>query len=502
MDRRRQCRRSTGFATRMALVILASTALLTAPAIAQEADPDLSQLPSGPPETAEETETEPGTESSPNLDLSGVVEVDDEGNIIWNVETDTVEADQVVVEPTAIPEPGLTGTGDVNGPVDDPTAGDGEGGGFEEAAAGTGNGLLLVLAIVGAVLVLGSAGFFLFRMQQQRKEELDQVEEVIDPLASERLAGEFPEPEYAGAAEAGAYEEGGAAYAQYTDPSYAASNAMAAEPTAPTNKLDQIRMSMADLADKGLQDSGQAHLVAKKLEAAGSQMRPGEWLVMAIAGTLAAFAGGTFLFGVLLGSACAVFAAGAFWMYLSARQSARQKRFAEDLPETLQLIAGSLRGGSSMIQAINTVADEADDPTRDEFQRIITETRLGRDLAVSFRDLSDRMGSKDFEWVVTAIEIHREVGGDLASILDRVSDTIRSRNRVRGQVKALSAEGKMSGAILFILPPGMVGAISMLNREYLNEMLDTTEGQVMLIVSAVLLIIGGAWLKRLSRFVY
>lgn len=500
MDRRRQCRRSTGFATRMAVVILASTALLTAPALAQEEDPDLSQLPSGPPETAEETE--PAAETNPGLDLSGVVEIDEDGNIIWNVETDTVDADQVIVEPTAIPEPGLTGTGDLNGPATDPAADEGGGGGFEEAAAGTGNALLLVLAVAGGVLVLGAAGFFLARMQRQNKEELDQIEEVIDPLASERLAGEFPEPEYAGAAEAGAYEEGGAAYAQYTDPSYAASNAMAAEPTAPTNKLDQIRMSMADLADKGLQDSGQAHLVAKKLEAAGSQMRPGEWLVMAVAGTLAAFAGGTFLFGVLLGSAIAVFAAGAFWMYLSARQSARQKRFAEDLPETLQLIAGSLRGGSSMIQAINTVADEADDPTRDEFQRIITETRLGRDLAVSFRDLSARMGSKDFEWVVTAIEIHREVGGDLASILDRVSDTIRSRNRVRGQVKALSAEGKMSGAILFILPPGMVGAISMLNRQYLNEMLDTTEGQVMLIISAVLLIIGGAWLKRLSRFVY
>ena len=501
MDRRRQCRRSTGFAIGTAAAGLACSMLLTAPALAQEEDPDLSQLPSGPPETAEETQTEGDTGNS-GLDLSGVVEVDDEGNIIWNVEADTVEADQVVVEPTAIPEPGITGTGGIDTPATEPVADEGEGGGFEEATAGTGNGLLLVLAIAGGVLVLGAAGLFLFRMRRQRKEELDQIEDVIDPLASERLAGEFPEPEYAGAAEAGAYEEGGAAYAQYTEPAYSAGNPLAAEQTAPTNKLDQLRMSMADLADKGLQDSGQAHLVAKKLEAAGSKMRPGEWLVMAIAGTLGAFAGGTFLFGVLLGSACAALAAGGFWMYLSARQGARQKKFAEDLPETLQLIAGSLRGGSSMIQAISTVADEADDPINEEFQRIITETRLGRDLAVSFRDLSDRMGSKDFEWVVTAIEIHREVGGDLASILDRVSDTIRSRNRVRGQVKALSAEGKMSGAILFILPPGMVGAISMLNREYLNEMLDTTEGQVMLIVSAVLLIIGGAWLKRLSRFVY
>ncbi len=500
MHQSRQRRRSLAKPAVVLSTAAVFTSLLTAPAfaqdVAQETDPELSELPAGPPET--DTSTAP--EDPGGLDLSGVVETDDEGNIIWNVEADTVEADEVVVEPTPIPDAGLTGTGDVDAPPTDEPEAD-SGGGLDEARAGTGNGMLLVLAIGGGVLLLATAGYFLVRMRKQRQEELDQVEEVIDPLANERLAGEFLEPEYAGAAEAGAYEAGGAAYAQYTDPSYAATNAMAAS-EAPQNKLDQIRMSMADLADKGLQDSGQAHVVAKKLESAGSQMRPGEWLVMAIAGTIGAFAGGTFLFGWLIGAFVAVVTAGLFWTYLSLRQSARQKAFAEDLPETLQLIAGSLRGGTSMIQAIQTVADEADAPTSEEFQRIITETRLGRDLAVSFRDLSERMGSSDFEWVVTAIEIHREVGGDLAGILDRVSDTIRARNRVRGQVKALSAEGKMSGIILFILPPGMVGAISLLNREYLNEMLDTTEGQVMLIISGVLLIIGGAWLKRLSRFVY
>ena len=157
MDRRRQCRRSTGFAIGTAAAGLACSMLLTAPALAQEEDPDLSQLPSGPPETAEETQTEGDTGNS-GLDLSGVVEVDDEGNIIWNVEADTVEADQVVVEPTAIPEPGITGTGGIDTPATEPVANEGEGGGFEEATAGTGNGLLLVLAIAGGVLVLGAIG--------------------------------------------------------------------------------------------------------------------------------------------------------------------------------------------------------------------------------------------------------------------------------------------------------------------------------------------------------
>lgn len=256
---------------------------------------------------------------------------------------------------------------------------------------------------------------------------------------------------------------------------------------------------MVAMADKGLADAGHDRAVANKLEAAGSKMRPGDWLVMAIGGTVGAFFGGSFLLGWILRTFTAAIVAVGFWKFLSFREGRRQKASAEALPETLQLLTGSLRGGVSMMQAIQTVADE---PTAGEFQRIITETRLGRDLALSLRDLAERMSSKDFEWAVTAVEIHREVGGDLASILDHVGNTIRARNRVRGQVQALSAEGKLSGLILFFLPPSMVMAIVTLNRPYLDEMIGTSEGQIMLVASSVLLLVGGAWLKRLSRFVY
>ena len=196
MNHSRQRRRS--LATRGAALTAALTFVLAPPAFAQdvaeETDPDLSELPAGPPQTDTATEADTGTEGSgTGIDLSGVVETDDEGNIIWNVETDTVDADEVVVEPTAIPETGLTGTGDIDAPALDEPQTD-SGGGLEEAKAGTGNGLLLVLAIGGGVLVLAAAGFFLARTRRQRKEELDQIEEVIDPLANERLAGEFAEP--------------------------------------------------------------------------------------------------------------------------------------------------------------------------------------------------------------------------------------------------------------------------------------------------------------------
>lgn len=510
-------RNSSGRRGGLALALGAALALILAGPVGAQTDtlPDSdagttadgeapADLPSGPP-AADGTETDPA--ELPSLDLGETVTVDDEGNIIWNVDTETSEADSVVVEPTPIPESGIAGTGELESGVPGQTGTDGSGG-LEVDTTGSGNATVLVLAIIGGTLVLAVGAFFVMRTRMAHKAELAALGEPLDPLADERLAGEFeepdvdPEPAYAGAAEAGAYEEGGAAYAQYTDPEYAAAGAGPDDAEPPRNKLDQLRMSMVDMADKGLADAGQDRMVAKKLEAAGSQMRPGEWLVMAAAGTIGGFFGVTFLFGWLLGIAGAALVAFAFWGMLSFKETKRQKAFAEALPETLQLLAGSLRGGLSMMQAIQTVADEADEPTAGEFHRIVTETRLGRDLALAFRDMAGRMDSKDFEWVVTAIEIHREVGGDLAAILDRVSDTIRARNRVRGQVKALSAEGKMSGLILFFLPPGMVLAIATLNRDYLNEMVDTAEGQIMLIVSGVLLLIGGAWLKRLSRFVY
>ncbi len=486
-------------------------ALTTALAIGLGPSPALAQDPDLPPPSPGGSDADqPGT-----IDFGESVIIDEDGNVRWTVPTDTSTAEGPAGEPTPAPEGGVSGTGEVSpGPgatepetPADPTEPAGTNDPLNrEDAAGTGNSLALILAIAGGAAVLVVAALFLVRLRRQRREELDVVEDPIDPLANERLAGEFPdpvvaEPAYAGATEAGAYEEGGAAYAQYADPAYAAGS-LHELPAPGSSKLDQLRASMVSLADKGLADAGKDRLVAQKLEAAGSKMRPGEWLVMTIGGTLAGFFGASFVLGWLIGAFAAALTAIGFWMYLSAREGARQKAFAESLPETLQLIAGSLRGGLSMMQSIQTVADEADEPTAEEFQRIVTETRLGRDLSVSFRDLSDRMGSKDFEWVVTAIEIHREVGGDLAGILDRVSDTIRARNRVRGQVKALSAEGRVSGIILFILPPAMVGAISVLNREYLNEMLNETEGQIMLIIAGVLLLAGGAWLKRLARFVY
>ena len=364
------------------------------------------------------------------------------------------------------------------------------------AAQGTSsNSLWYAAAVALAGLLLAT----LYLVRRHKTVGPETVEEPFDQ-AAEGIAPTFDEHAYAGVNDAGAYGEGGAAYEQHTaDPM---DTAPLVSDEARTSIFTSLQTAVVSFADKAATEAGKDRIIAKKLEAAGSQLRPGEWLVMAVGGTLAALLFIGFVFGWVLAVAASALTAVGFWWALSFRAERRGARFASQLPETLQLLAGSLRGGSSLIQALQTVADEADSPTAEEFQRIITEARLGRDLGLSFLDLSKRVENQDFNWVVTAIEIHREVGGDLAGVLDRVGGTIRARNRVRGQVKSLSAEGRISGLILFMLPPAMVGVISIVNRDYLDELANTSEGQMMLVVSGVLLLAGGAWLKRLSRFVF
>jgi tight adherence protein B len=179
----------------------------------------------------------------------------------------------------------------------------------------------------------------------------------------------------------------------------------------------------------------------------------------------------------------------------------RQSKFESQLGGTLQLLSGTLRAGYAILQAFDAVAREADGPTNAEFRRIILETRLGRDLSDALRAMAERVGGDDTAWVVQAIEIHRQVGGDLAEVLDRVAETIREREQVRRQVKALSAEGRLSAYVLLALPVLIAGFLGMTNPEYIGE-LAHGGGLILAAIGVVLMVIGAAWLKKLCRLVY
>ena len=165
----------------------------------------------------------------------------------------------------------------------------------------------------------------------------------------------------------------------------------------------------------------------------------------------------------------------------------------------LQLLSGSLRAGYSITQAADAVASESASPTKEEFRRLLVEIRLGRDLGDALDAMDRRINNDDFSWFVQAVEIHREVGGDLAQVLDAVAATIRDRNRIRGQVKALSAEGKLSAYVLAALPFGVGGILALINPDYLGELTSSAFGYGMILFGMFLMGIGALWLKKTVR---
>lgn len=182
---------------------------------------------------------------------------------------------------------------------------------------------------------------------------------------------------------------------------------------------------------------------------------------------------------------------------LSIRLDRHQKRFMEQLPDTLQLLSGSLKAGYGVLQAIDTVAKESPEPTRSEFQRVLSEARLGLELDDSLMEMSERVGADDFRWVAVSISIQRRVGGNLAQLLETVASTLRERASTRRQIRALSAEGRLSAYVLVGLPFGLALYLYTVNRDYLAPLWTTGRGQVMLAGAALLMAGGVVWMKNL-----
>ena len=174
-----------------------------------------------------------------------------------------------------------------------------------------------------------------------------------------------------------------------------------------------------------------------------------------------------------------------------------RRRFEDQLTDTLQLLASSLRAGNSLLKALDTVAEEAAQPTAKEFVRAVNEVRVGSDLGDALDNIAQRMHSTDFEWVSQAVDIHREVGGNLAEVLDQVSETLRDRNQMRRQIQSLSADGRLSAWVLMALPLVVPLLLTLINPGFLAPMISSPIGWVLLGVSAVLLLIGGLWIRRL-----
>jgi tight adherence protein B len=237
-----------------------------------------------------------------------------------------------------------------------------------------------------------------------------------------------------------------------------------------------------------------------RLEAAGLNMRVAEFVLISLG---SAFIPPLLVLAVtqnfILAVVVVLLGTVAPFMYLSFRASRRQAKFDEQLPSTLQLLAGALQAGHSLQQAVDTVVHEAGDPIAGEFQRVLTEARLGRPLEEAFEAMAKRTGSVDFEWTVMAIRLQRQVGGNLAEVLSTVSQTIRDRYSLKRQIKALSAEGRLSSLILSLLPFLLFGALLAFNPLFLRPLYTTSIGIMLMAGAALLMILGVLWLRKITE---
>ena len=237
-----------------------------------------------------------------------------------------------------------------------------------------------------------------------------------------------------------------------------------------------------------------------KLEQAGLPMKAGEFVastvVCAIAGGLL---GAVLLRNILFVLLVAALASLIPYAWLVRARSQRQKKMAEQLADVLSILASSLRAGHGFLQSLDQVASEISEPSASEFHRVVSEIRLGRPIDEAMIAMADRIGSEDMRWAVMAVNVQREVGGNLAEVLDIVAKTVRERAYIHRQVRVLSAEGRISIAILAALPFGLFFYLALVNPEYVAPLFKDPMGQIMLLAGGTLMGLGILVMKRIVR---
>jgi tight adherence protein B len=175
----------------------------------------------------------------------------------------------------------------------------------------------------------------------------------------------------------------------------------------------------------------------------------------------------------------------------------RRKAFAEQLPDNLQVLASALRAGHSFVGALSVVVDDADEPSRTEFRRVVADEQLGVPLEDSIRAVVKRMDNEDLEQVALVASLQRQTGGNMAEVLERVTETIRERFELRRMIQTLTAQGRMSRWVLTALPVGLLLAISTINPGYVQPLFESTGGRFALFLAAAMVTAGSLLIKRI-----
>ena len=254
---------------------------------------------------------------------------------------------------------------------------------------------------------------------------------------------------------------------------------------------------MVSLTGRVAERIGVLNRVEDKLEQADLPLRPPEALFLYLTIVVVVLLGSMLILGplgALVGTAVAIIFP---VLYLEMRRKKRLRKFETQLPDVLNLLAGSMRAGFSFAQGLEAVAEEASEPSKRELQRVYAESRLGRPIEDALEDSADRMQSIDLVWAVMAIRIQREVGGNLAELLDTVAETMTERERLRHEIMALTAEGRMSAWVLGIFPPAFAVVLYLIQPDYMSTLFSSPMGVTAVVASAIMACFGFLWLRKI-----
>lgn len=233
---------------------------------------------------------------------------------------------------------------------------------------------------------------------------------------------------------------------------------------------------------------------------AGIPLKPEEyilfqWISVALCGGLLYLLSGNFVFlfvGAIIG-----------WilpkLWIKKKQNSRLNTFNEQLPDMLTTVIGSLRAGFSFSQAVMTVIEEADSPMKDEMKSLLKEMQFGSSMESALSELKGRVPSEDLELMIQAILIQRQVGGNLADVLDKIVQTIRDRNRIQRNILTLTAQGRLSGLIIGLMPLILGFALYLIQPSYIGALFKNPVGLMMLAGGAVSCTIGFVLIRKLTK---
>jgi len=258
------------------------------------------------------------------------------------------------------------------------------------------------------------------------------------------------------------------------------------------------RLSAIPILDRVLKSLAIARRLELMLYQAGMTMRVGSFLlVLAIMGAIG-YAVGTGVFHhVAHGLVLSVLLAFSPFLVVSYKRSARQRLFAEEFPDALDLLVSALRAGISFSAALQIVADESPEPVRSEFAIVVEEQALGMELREALTNMANRVGSLDLKFFATAVVLQRTAGGNLTEVLDNTGRLIRDRFRILGDIKTFTSAGRLTGLILSVLPAGMCIFMIMIAPDYFHKMWDHPTGRTILGMAFLLQLLGWLTIRKI-----